>query len=270
MPRLTIDATQDPALEVFRIVTDPELARTRGLFVAEGRAVVERLLALGRFQVRSLLLNAAAAEALAEALGRLPGDVPIYVGTPGQLAEVAGFDVHRGCLALAERPVPSEAATIIRAAKTLVGIEAVANPDNVGSLFRNAAAFGADGVLLSRDSADPLYRKAIRTSMGATLRVPFARVDSLPLEIDALRTAGFTVLAMTPDLGACCLSELALPPRGSRVALLLGAEGEGLSREALDRADVRVRIPIAEAVDSVNVAVAAAIALYEIQQRSPR
>jgi len=270
MPRLTIDAIQGPVLEAFRVVRDPELARTRQLFVGEGRAVVERLLALGCFRVRSLLLNPAAAEALAGPIAGLPQDVPVYVGTPGQLAEIAGFDVHRGCLALAERPAAIDADTIIQASNILIGVEGVANPDNVGGLFRNAAAFGADAILLSRDSADPLYRKAIRTSMGATLSVPFARVDSLPSQIDALRKAGFTILALTPDTGARSLSQLGLPPTAARVALLVGSEGGGLSREALDAADVRVRIPIATAVDSVNVAVAAAIALYEIRERSLR
>jgi tRNA G18 (ribose-2'-O)-methylase SpoU len=271
MPLVIIDAIDTPELKEFRSVTDPELARSRGLFVAEGRKVVERLLAAGRFRFRSLLLNVAAADALAHLIDTcLPANVPVYLGAPAQLAEVAGFGVHRGCLALVERPAAIDAAAVIGMATTLVGIEGVANPANVGGIFRNVMAFGADGVLLSRDSADPLYRKAIRTSMGATLSVPFAQVDSLPSQVNALRHAGFIVLGLTPEPRARALPEFVMPRRRSRVALLLGSEGDGLSSALLDGADALIRIPMVAGADSVNVAVAAALALYEIRERSPR
>ena len=186
-----IESIDDPRVAEYRAVRDAELARTRGLFVAEGRLVVERLIADGRYTLRSVLVSEAAREALAPALASMPGRVPIYVCRAADLRGITGFDLHRGCLALAERPAPVPAAALVAAARLVVALDGVGNADNVGGVFRNAAAFGVDAVLLGPTCCDPLYRKAIRTSMAATLRVPFARVDDWAAALALLRAAGF-------------------------------------------------------------------------------
>jgi tRNA G18 (ribose-2'-O)-methylase SpoU len=175
---------------------------------------------------------------------------------------LSGINFHRGCLALAHRP-PSAALESLARLRLLVALEKVADPDNVGSIFRNALAFGVDGVIVDSASADPLYRKAIRTSMAATLRLPFTRLDRWPDGLRPLRNAGFTVLALTPDANAMEIGAVAAA-RPERMILMFGSEGDGLSREALEIADLRVRIPIDRRGDSLNVAVAAGIALHRL------
>lgn len=253
-----------PVLAAYRDVGDPAALEHRGLFVAEGRLVVERLIAgRPRFSIESIVVTPAAAAAMDHVLGRVE-DSPVLVCEPALLEEITGFDFHRGCLALARRPSPPPLPAFARAAR-LLALERVSNPDNVGGLFRVALALGADAVLLDPASADPLYRKAVRTSMGAALRVPFAPVDPWPAALDAIRT-GAHVVALTPDPAAMSLAEYAVEP-GCRVILLLGSEGHGLSAEAMRYADVRLRIPIAPAADSLNVVVAAAIALHALRAR---
>jgi tRNA G18 (ribose-2'-O)-methylase SpoU len=168
------------------------------------------------------------------------------------------------------RPSPTPVDALAGTAALLVVLEGVSNADNVGAIFRNAAAFGAGGVLLSPTCCDPLYRKAIRTSMGATLSVPFARVeqDDWPRFLTRLSSAGFTIVAMTPREPSESMESFAARPRAARVALMLGTEGAGLTPIAESAADFRVRIPIDADVDSLNVATAAAIALYELGLRS--
>jgi tRNA G18 (ribose-2'-O)-methylase SpoU len=170
-----------------------------------------------------------------------------------------GFDFHRGCLAAGDRPgdIPLES---LLAARVLVVLERVTNPDNVGAVFRSALAFGAGGVVLSRGSADPLYRKAIRVSMGATLRVPFARLEEWPTPLARLGAAGFTIVALTP----AAVLDIAELGRPERVALLLGAEGDGLGAAARACADVEVAIRMAPGANSLNVATAAAIGLHRL------
>jgi tRNA G18 (ribose-2'-O)-methylase SpoU len=168
----------DPRVAAYRGVRDGELMRSRGVFVAEGRLIVRRLIDASRHQVQSLLVNEAALRDLEPNVFRLASDVPIFVGDATQLAEIAGYEVHRGCLALIQRPADVPVAQLLASAASLVVLDGVTNADNVGGVFRNAAAFGAGGVLLSPTCCDPLYRKAIRTSMGATLQMPFARVTA--------------------------------------------------------------------------------------------
>jgi tRNA G18 (ribose-2'-O)-methylase SpoU len=170
---------------------------------------------------------------------------------------ITGFDVHRGVLALAERPPERDADDLLRTARRILAIEAVADSANVGSLFRNAAALGADAVVLDPTCCDPLLRRAVRVSVGTALRLPFARLTDWP---GGLRVEGLTVLALTPT-GDTDLDDVATP---ERFALLVGTEGAGLSDAALHAADARVRIPMAAGVDSVNVATAAAIALHSL------
>lgn len=259
---------EDPRVADYRGMSDGELVRARGLFVAEGRLVVRRVIEDGGFRVRSVLLNAAAARDLASTLGGLDPSVPVYTGEPATLQAIAGYDVHRGCLALVERPAARAVDDVLAAARTLVILEGVANPDNVGGVFRNAAAFGVGGVLLSPTCGDPLYRKAIRTSMGATLRVPYAAAGAWPDVLTEVRAAGFTIAALTPRAPSESIDVFAAT-RPARIALLVGTEGAGLSAAVEAAADHRVRIPISDAVDSLNLAVATGIALHALSTCRP-
>ena len=254
----------DVGVDDYRDLRDPELIHRRGLFVAEGRLVVERLIDMPGYRFRSILVSEAARRPLAGALSRVGGDVPIYVCAAADFLGITGYDIHRGCLALVERPQPLPVSALLPAARTLVVLEAVANPDNVGGVFRNAAAFGADAVVLSPSCCDPLYRKAIRTSMAATLRVPFARAEEWPGPLAEIRAAGFTIVALTPHDPAEDLERFVESHPLWRVALLVGTEGAGLTAAAEAAADYRVRIPIRPEVDSLNVATATGIALYRL------
>ena len=272
--RIRIAAVDDPRLGDFRIVSDPALMRGRGLFVAEGRLAVERLLA-SRFRSRALLVIDSALERLEPVLaarGRDP-DVDVYVADSAQLRLVTGFRFHRGCLALGERPGPgTDGGGLPRVApgRPLVVLEGVSDPDNVGSIFRNAAAFGAAGVVLSPTCADPLYRKAIRTSMGMSLQLPFRVADEWPGILQRIREARARLVALTPTEPATGLEAFVRRGCDGALALLLGNEGEGVSRAALDLCDERVRIDLEPAVDSLNVAVCAAVALQRIRAATLR
>lgn len=255
-------------------MSDAELVRARGLFVAEGRLIVRRVIQDGRFRVRSVLVNDAAARDLAPVFAALAPSVSVFVGEPATLQEIAGYDVHRGCLALVERPPARTVADVLPAARTLVILEGVANADNVGGVFRNAAAFGAGGVLLSPSCCDPLYRKAIRTSMGAVLRVPYARVPGntdkqdepgWPDVLTGVRAAGFTLVALTPREPSESIDAFAARTTASRIALLVGTEGEGLTASVETAADYRVCIPMSPDVDSLNLSVAVGIALHALR-----
>jgi tRNA G18 (ribose-2'-O)-methylase SpoU len=269
MQVVRIGGPDDPRAADYRDVGADRRLRERGLFVAEGRLVVERLVRDRRFAVRSFLFNAAAFRALGPLTADLGDDVTAYLCETGDFAGLTGFNLHRGCLALAERPAPLPVDSVIAGARSLVVLEAVANADNIGGIFRNAAAFGAGGVVLSHECSDPLYRKAIRTSMGATLRVPFATAPAAGWRtaLEGIRAAGFQLVAMTLAAGATRLDAFARGPRAGRVALVLGAEGHGLSGATEALADVRVTIPIEGAVDSLNVSVAAGIALCALRQQ---
>ncbi|HJN46531.1 MAG: rRNA methyltransferase [Acidobacteria bacterium] len=265
MPIVQVDDPQDPRLGDYRDVPDPVLLRERGIFVAESRLVVRELLAHPHLRTRSLLVTEAALESLRDLLDARPGDHTIYVGTHQFLKRVVGYKVHRGCLAVGERPPPRPDTELpqLASARLVVVLENVGNPDNVGGIFRNAAAFGAACVLLSPNCCDPLYRKAIRTSLGATLRVPYGIIEDWPHGLARLRDHGFTVAALTPDPDADDLESF-IEHRPPRVVLLLGTEGPGLSAGAVDRADRHVRIPIAPGIDSLNVATASGIALHRL------
>jgi tRNA G18 (ribose-2'-O)-methylase SpoU len=258
-----IASPDDARLEAYRRVGQPRWLLEQNLFVAEGRLVVERLIELRRHEIASALVTPAALDALHRHLATAEFDV--YVCDRQTLYGITGFNFHRGCLALAYRPAPLPVEALMQE-RLLVGLEAVGNPDNVGGLFRTAAAFGAGGIVLDRSSGDPLYRKAIRTSMGASLRIPFAAVDSWPASIERVRRSGFQIVALTPAQDAAPIAEYASSSasRGTRLLVLLGAEGSGLAEATLAGADARVRIPIAPTVDSLNVVVAAGIALERL------
>jgi len=236
----------------------------RGLFLCEGRLLVGRLLRGSRFRVRSVLATAAVLEDLRDELGPTPP--PVFVASTAMIRSIFGFKFHRGCLALGERPErPDTPESVIGPAGTrmLVGLDEVSDPDNVGAIFRNAAAFGVAGVLLSEGCADPLYRKTIRVSMGGTLSTPFARTE-WGATLAALRTGGYTLVALTPDREAEPIAAAAARLSSERVALLVGAEGNGLGARSREAADLRVRIPMAPGVDSLNVATACGIALHRL------
>jgi len=261
MPVIRIDSFDDPRLKDYRGVSDAELLRRRNLFVAEGRLVVGRVLQSGH-RVASVLLNEASRRALEDSLSRLPDDVPAYICETDQFASLTGFNLHRGCLALAERPTDRAPDQVMHGRERLLILEGVTDADNVGSAFRNAAAFGAH-VLLSPTCCDPLYRKAIRTSMGRVLGTPFARLNNWPGDLAGVKAHGFTIVALTPRAHAVELSRCA---RHQRVALLVGTEGPGLTTAAEQMADVCARIQIAEGVDSLNLATAAGIALHHFSR----
>ena len=263
-----IDTLADPRIADYAHVADSAWLLEHGLFVAEGRLVVRRLLAIGRFPVESVLVTPPAVAALGALLSSdRHRALPVYVCEQTALDSLAGFNFHRGCLALAKRPLDAMPLDRFAGAHRLLALEAVGNPDNVGGLFRVAAAFGAGGVLLDRRAADPLYRKAIRTSMGAALLVPFAKSESWLDDLRWLQRSGTMLVALTPDPAATALHAFAetITP-GQPLALMLGAEEPGLSAAARDAADARVRIPISADVDSLNVVVAAGIALATLQR----
>ena len=256
----------DPALEPFARVRERDLRGRDGLFVAEGEVVVRVLALRGRLRTRALLLERRRVEAMADVLDALPDGVPAYVAPQPVMDAVTGFHIHRGVLALGERgPELSPAALLGEAAPgdLVVGVVGVTNHDNVGGIFRNAAAFGARAVLLDRATCDPLYRKAIRVSVGAALVVPFARCETAGAMLDALEQAGFEALALTPRADDAVDDLLPGAPR----ALILGAEGPGLPDEVLARARP-VRIDMEASLDSLNVAVASGIALHAARKRA--
>jgi tRNA G18 (ribose-2'-O)-methylase SpoU len=266
-PAGTPPASERDHVADFTGLTDPEL-RTRvehdgGFFVAEGPLAVRALLA-SSYRVRSVLVTPAQRAALADVLDGL--DAPVDVVTPEVMRETVGFDLHRGAIASADRARLPAADAVLTGASRVAVLERVNDHENLGALFRNAAAFGFDAVLLCPQCSDPLYRRTVRVSIGHVLHVPWTRAAPWPDAIDHLRTLGFRVLALTPRPPARRLDEVEAGER-ERLAVLVGAEGPGLSADALTRADERVRIPMAPGVDSLNVAVAAALAFAHLAPR---
>lgn len=260
-----IDALDDPRIADYRHVVDPDHVRARSLFVAEGRLVVARLLALPRWQTHSILVTKAAADSLGATLHH--ADAPVYLVDQALMNDIGGFNIHRGCLALAARQPAQvlDRALADRVRRVLI-LEGVSNPDNVGGLFRSAEAFGVDLVVLGPGCGDPLYRKAIRTSMASTLSVPFVQAGEWPEAIGLLRRSRFQVVALTPCDDALLIAEII--PAGPKIAVLAGAEGLGLSEPALAASDMRARVPMSGAIDSLNVTTAASIALYHFSLHS--
>lgn len=262
MPIVPVEDLDDPRLADYAHLRSPSrrmaLERERGIFTVEGRLSVEALLA-SPFVVRSLFV---ASEHVARVAGLATDEVPVYTMPARSMEAVSGVHFHRGVLAVAERPALPAVADVVAGARTVLVLEAVNDHENVGSLFRNAAAFGVDAVVLDPTTSDPLYRRATRVSLGHVLRVPFARVDraAWPAALAEMAADGLTTVALTPAADAEPLGAL-MADRPDRVALVLGAEGPGLTEAAQAVVRRRVRIPMAPGVDSVNVATAAAIAL---------
>ncbi|HVW41291.1 MAG TPA: RNA methyltransferase [Amycolatopsis sp.] len=261
---ISVHDVHDSRLDDFRDLTTadrrPDRPGGRGFVIAEGTVVVRRLLA-SVYPVRALL---GIERRIRELEPDLTGfDVPAYITSADTMAQVVGFHLNRGVLAVADRAAQPSAPEIVARARVVAVLEGVGDHENLGALFRNAAALGVGGVLLGPGCADPLYRRSVRVSMGNVLRVPFAPVEPWPDGLGLLRESGFTVAALTPRPDAVALRKL----KADKVAVLLGAEGPGLTAEAIAAADVAVRIPMAEGVDSLNVATAAAVAFYEVAGR---
>jgi tRNA G18 (ribose-2'-O)-methylase SpoU len=251
---------EDPRIADYRDVRERDLVGRRGLFIAEGEVVVKRLVASARHETLSLLVAEKRVAGLMPALAALADDVPIFAASQAVMDRIVGFHIHRGMLALGRpRAMPSAEELMAEAGERalVVVLVGLANHDNVGGVFRNAAAFGADAVILDAECCDPLYRKAIRVSVGATLTVPFARLERGADPLTPLVTAGFQPIALTPG-GETPLGEA---PRPARAALVLGAEGPGLNPALIARCG-SVRIEMAAGLDSLNVATASGIALH--------
>lgn len=266
-----VDDPDDPRLDDFRDLNSvdrrPDLPSGKGLVIAEGVLVVQRMLA-SRFRPHALL---GTDRRLTELEDDLAGsDVPFYRTSADVMARVVGFHLNRGVLAAARRVPEPGVAEVIAGARTVAVLEGVNDHENLGSIFRNAAGLGVDAVVFGSGCADPLYRRAVRVSMGHALLVSFARASCWPADLKMLQDNGFRLMAMTPQGAACALPDAMAAARDQRVAVLVGAEGPGLTPAALRLSDVRVRIPMSRGTDSLNVATAAALAFYERARSTTR
>ena len=250
------------ALDDFRTLNEParrrEVERRGGFFVVEGRFALDALLD-SPYRIRTVLVTERKA---AEVQARVGSRAPVLVRPEDEVAGIAGFTFHRGVLASADRRPLPDPADLVAGARLVAVVEGLGDHENLGALFRNAAAFGVDAVLLDPTTADPLYRRSVRVSLGHVLRVPWARLPALPGGLAVVREHGLELVALTPVADAEPIDALGRDP--GRVALLLGAEGPGLTPATLAAADRRARIPLAPGVDSLNVATAAAIAFHRL------
>ena len=259
-----VDDPTDPRLDDFRHLNSidrrPDLPSGKGLVIAEGVLVVQRMLA-SRFVPRAFL-------GTDRRLGELAGDLahtgaPFYRAGAEVMTEVIGFHLNRGVLGSAPRPPELSLRQVLDGARTVAVLEGVNDHENLGAVFRNAAGLDVDAVVFGTGCADPLYRRAVRVSMGHALLVPYAWSTDWPADLDLLRNNGFRVLAMTPTPAAGTLAEVMTDLVDDKVAILVGAEGPGLAERTMRASDLRVRIPMARGTDSLNVATAAALAFYE-------
>jgi tRNA G18 (ribose-2'-O)-methylase SpoU len=261
-----IDITDpdDERLDDFRDLNSidrrPDLPGGKGLVIAEGVLVVQRMLA-SRFTPHAFLGTDRRLTELADDV--TGAGAPFYRASAEVMAEVVGFHLNRGVLGVARRAPALTTAEVLTDARTVTVLEGVNDHENLGSIFRNAAGLGVDAVIFGDGCADPLYRRAVRVSMGHALLVPFARTQRWPADLELLRNNDFQLLAMTPDSQACILGDAMSARAGQKVAVLVGAEGPGLTETAMRASDIRVRIPMSRGTDSLNVATAAACAFYE-------
>lgn len=259
-----IDDPGDPRVDDFRDLNSvdrrPDLPSGKGLVIAEGVLVAQRMIA-SRFTPHAFLGTDRRLRELVDDLNGV--HAPFFRASAEVMAEVVGFHLNRGVLAAARRPPELALAEVLDGARTVAVLEGVNDHENLGSIFRNAAGLGVDAVIFGTGCADPLYRRAVRVSMGHALLVPFARARQWPGDLDELRRRGFRLLAMTPDPAAQTLAAAMAGLVDQKVAVLVGAEGPGLTETAMRASDVRVRIPMSRGTDSLNVATAAALAFYE-------
>jgi tRNA G18 (ribose-2'-O)-methylase SpoU len=268
---IDVDDPGDPRLDDFRDLNSvdrrPDLPSGKGLVIAEGVLVVQRMLA-SRFRPHALLGTDRRLSELADDLAG--SSVPFYRTSAEVMAQVVGFHLNRGVLAAARRVPEPSVAEVVAEARTVAVLEGVNDHENLGSIFRNAAGLGVDAVVFGSGCADPLYRRAVRVSMGHALLVPYARSTYWPADLKILRENGFRLMAMTPRGTACALPQAMTAARDERVAVLVGAEGPGLTPATLRCSDVQVRIPMSRGTDSLNVATAAALAFYERARSATR
>ncbi|MBA1156548.1 TrmH family RNA methyltransferase [Microvirga mediterraneensis] len=265
---IPVSDPDDPRIEAYRAVRERDLAGREHRFVAEGEVVLRVLSKQFRFRIESLLLAESRLESLRDILDGLSPEIPVYTANRTVMDAIVGFPIHRGILAVAHRaPLPPVEELLARMPENalVVGLVSLANHDNVGGIFRNAAAFGAEAVLLDRETCDPLYRKAIRVSVGGALVVPYTRAASADAMVKALQAASFDVMALSPS-GKEILSQVR-PSR--RTALLLGAEGPGLPPALLAQTRT-VSIPMSGGFDSLNVATTSGIALHHLASAAAR
>jgi tRNA G18 (ribose-2'-O)-methylase SpoU len=261
MELIRIDDPDDPRVAPFRDIRERDLVGRQGRFIAEGKVVLATLLGPeSRFKAESVLVLENRLAGLADILGKASPDLPVHVASAAVMDRIAGFPIHRGILAVARKGLPVEPRALLSAlpARALVAVlVGISNHDNVGAIFRNAAAFGAAAVFLDKTSCDPLYRKAVRVSVGAALKVPFAVFEDVPDFMALLAEGGFDQYALSPR-GTLDLREA---DRGARTALFLGTEGEGLPESVMQRMKT-LRIDMVRGFDSLNVAAASAVALH--------
>ena len=260
----------DPRVSDFRHLTDMDFRRRMespaGLFIAEGFLVLERVVAKG-LPIRDVLIHEKRLDRVSDILDRLPTALrpTVVVADESVLRSITGFDVHRGVLASVQRPTPLSAVQIWGTGGHIAVLEGLVDPTNVGLAFRSAAAMGFTGCLLSADCADPLYRRAIRTSMGAVLDLPWGRCPPGELDFTELRSAGLRTIALSPGPEHPTLDDVLDDFAGQSVAAIFGSEGEGISRRLLTRVDAIARIPMAAGIDSLNVAATVAVVGYALR-----
>ncbi|MGV8895268.1 MAG: TrmH family RNA methyltransferase [Rhodoglobus sp.] len=261
MPIIPISDLSDPRLKDFSHQTDVALKKAHGtehgLYIAESALVLERALRAGH-RPRSVL---ALGNTVDEAVALVGPDVPVFSGPPELLEQLTGYLLHRGLIASMHRPALPPVEQLLATARRVVILENVADPTNVGAIFRSVAGIGADAVLVTARCSDPFYRRAIRVSMGTVLQVPWTRIGPWAEAREQLQGFHVAALALSPD--AVSLREFAAIAT-DRVALVLGAEGEGLTPDAIAAADTVVKIPMAHGIDSLNVAATAAVAMYAL------
>ncbi len=255
------DSRVPELLRDYRDLTDVALRSRRepelGVFIAEGAAVITRAVSSG-YKFRSVLCEE---KWIPSVLPSVLAETPILVAPRKMLAEITGYQVHRGALAaMLRKPLRSPQELLAGAARILI-LEGLVNHTNVGAIIRNAAAFGMDALLIDQYCADPLYRRAIRTSMGSVFSLPWTRLPDWPADAEIIRDTGFAIVALTPTEAALDITTIKLP---KRIALVLGTEGEGLRTATTSVADISVRIPMRAGIDSLNVAAAAAVVMYAI------
>ncbi len=259
-----LQSADDPRVHDYTSLTDTSLRRRRepeeGMYIAESSKVLRRAVDAGH-RPRSFFLAEKWLPDLQDILDRFP-DVPAFVGTADVLEEITGFHLHRGALAAMERPAPLDLAGLLASARRVAVLEDIVDHTNIGAIFRSAAALQVDAVLVTPRCADPLYRRAIRVSMGTVFQVPWVRLTDWPGQLDQLRAAGFVTAALALREDSLTLDQLSAR-RDERLALVLGTEGDGLADTTLAGVDLAVRIPMSGGVDSLNVAAASAVAFWE-------
>jgi tRNA G18 (ribose-2'-O)-methylase SpoU len=263
MQPIRIDDPDDPRIAPYRNIRERDLAGRQGRFIAEGKVVLNVLFSARRFETESALVLENRLQGAIDTLRQAPGGMPVYVATSAVMDAIAGFHMHRGILAIGRKRQPEsvdEVLALLPARALVVALVGISNHDNMGAIFRNAVAFGASAVVLDDTCCDPLYRKAIRVSVGAALKVPFATGGSAAELVATLEAHRFNQMALSPG-GAIDICNI---EKSDRMALYLGTEGEGLPDFLLSRLKT-VRISMAPGFDSLNVAAASAIALHRLR-----